>query len=118
MSFAYVMAVRDVKRRIAHMEPDDKVKTFIQQYPELHTVIDSYEWHPLETDYNKIYHEPIFWKPKLQENIAIPPEEKVDQLIGDDHDMVGEDAPLFVRIISERVMADSRKRWLKYHKKK
>ena len=118
LSFAYVMAVRDVKRRIAHMEPDDKVKTFIQQYPELHTVIDSYEWHPLETDYNKIHHEPMFWKPKLQENFAIPPEEKLDQLIGDDHDTVGEDAPLFVRIISERVMADSRKRWLKYHKKK
>jgi hypothetical protein len=111
LSFAHVMAQREIKRRIAHDETDDHVKTYIEEHPELKEVTDSYEWTPLETEHNKLYREPLKWNPELPAHIMVP-EEKVQ-----DEEEFDERAPLYVRIMSERVMGAARKGWNKPDKK-
>lgn len=106
LSFAHVMATRELKRRIGHMEPDDHVKPFIDQHPELRDMTDSYEWHPMETEVNKLYREPIQWSPEVPDHMKTVEEVVVDP---NPH----EPAPLYVRIMSERIMQASRKIWSK-----
>jgi hypothetical protein len=38
LSFANVMAIRELRRRISHNEPDDHIKSFIEEHPEFHDV--------------------------------------------------------------------------------
>eukprot|EP00536_Pseudo-nitzschia_multiseries_P012115 jgi/Psemu1/244288/estExt_Genewise1.C_4450034 len=115
-SFAKVMAIRDLKRRIAHQEPDDHIKSFIEMHPELHDLTDSYEWHSMETEVNKLYREPVNW------NSQPPPSTQVtinaDGNLDEQDELTEEDTPLYVRIMSERVMAVSRKIWAKTRKKR
>ena len=115
LSFAYVMAQREIKRRIAHDEYDDHVKTLLDEHPELKEYTDSHEWHPLETEQNKLYREPINWNPEIPKNAMIPEQSKVDERV---EEAVDEAAPLYVRIMSERVMGASRKVWNKAKEKK
>lgn len=118
LSFAHVMATRELKRRIAHNEPDDHVKTFIEQHPHLKDLTDSYEWHPMETDANQLYREPVQWTSALPDHVTVEEEAAVE---GDDdeHNPAAEEenpqepSPLYVRIMSERVMAAARKIWAK-----
>eukprot|EP00934_Nitzschia_sp_Nitz4_P000194 Nitzschia sp. Nitz4//scaffold69_size99277//45172//48606//NITZ4_004631-RA/size99277-processed-gene-0.20-mRNA-1//1//CDS//3329556709//194//frame0 len=107
LTFAHVMAMRELKRRIAHMEPDDHIKTFIEQHPDLKGLTDSYEWHPLETELNRLHHEPVQWQSQLPDHYVDEADEVTDAAELDLH----EPAPLYVRIMSERVMAASRKIW-------
>jgi len=115
LSFAKVMAIRDLKRRVAHQEPDDHVKSFIETHPELHGLIDSYEWHSMETEVNKLYREPINWdsQPPPSTQVGVNGNEKLEE----EDNLEEEDMPLYVRIMSERVMASSRKVWTKMRKK-
>jgi nucleoside-diphosphate-sugar epimerase len=112
LSFAHVMAVRELKRRIAHQEPDDHVKTFIEQHPQLRDLTDSYEWHPMETDINLLYREPVQWNAILPDHLEVEGEEESPEVDPN------EPLPLFVRIISEHVMASSRRLWANEQKKK
>ncbi|KAL3940190.1 MAG: hypothetical protein SGBAC_005217 [Bacillariaceae sp.] len=114
LSFAHVMAFREVKRRIAHQEADDHIKTFIELNPELKPFTDSFEWHAMETETNRLYREPIQWEAEIPAHIAALQEEKQ----ADDEDEISpdEDEALFIRIMSERTMAASRKRWMKRRK--
>jgi len=113
LSFAKVMAMRDIKRRIAHQEADDHVKSFIEQHPELHDLTDSYEWHSMETEANKLYREPVNWNP----NPIASTQVTVDGKGNLEEDLTEAATPLYVRIMSERVMASSRKVWVKTRKK-
>ena len=90
LSFAKIMGMRDIKRRISHNEPDDHFKSFIEEHPELHGLTDSDEWHTMKMEASNL---------KEQDPIA-------------------EKTPLYVRIMSERVMDISRKIWTKLKKKK
>ena len=111
LSFAKVMAMREIKRRIAHQEPDDHVKTFIQQHPELHDLTDSYEWHDMESEVNKLYRDPLNWNPhRLPSTLATA----ADEL---EEDPSTDETPIYVRIMSERVMDISRKVWNRVRKK-
>ncbi|CAJ1940581.1 unnamed protein product [Cylindrotheca closterium] len=114
LSFAHVMALREVKRRIAHQEADDHIKTFIELNPELKPYTDSFEWHAMETETNRLYREPIQWEAEIPAHIAALQEDKQ----GDDEDESSEDEDeaFFIRIMSERTMAASRKRWMKRRK--
>lgn len=114
LAFAHVMAVREVKRRMAHDEPDDHVKTFIEEHPHLKDLTDSYEWHAMETDMNLLYREPIQWNSLLPDHVTVEVEEEPASADVDPDQPI----PLYVRIISERVMAASRKIWAKDQKKK
>jgi hypothetical protein len=116
LSFAKVMGMRNIKRRLAHKEPDDHVKPFIEEHPELHDLTDSYEWHSMDAEVNKLYRQPLNWNDQsLASNPATasvsgqPDEDTDDDSIEDSH--------LYVRIMSERVMDTSRKMWTKKRKK-
>ena len=122
LSFAHVMAKRELERRIAHHEPDDHFKTFIEEHPELHDLTDSYEWHAMETVRNrnllqsKVYREPSGnWLAKLPDHMrkdAEDPEETHTEKFEESQ------VPLFVRIMSEKMMAVSRKSWSRNKQKK
>jgi len=117
LSFANVMATRELKRRMAHQEPDDHVKTFIEEHPELHDLTDSYEWHPLETDLNRLHREPTNWQSQLPEHLQVAIDAATGKVLQEEDDVVPDDEmPLYVRIMSERVMAASRKVWTKVRK--
>jgi nucleoside-diphosphate-sugar epimerase len=118
LSFANVMATRELKRRIAHQEPDDHVRTFIEEHPELHDLTDSYEWHALETDYNRLHREPTDWRSHLPDDAfaAIDAQNGQVVLVDEGGGIPEEETPLYVRIMSERVMAASRKVWSKVRK--
>ena len=47
LSFAHVMARRELERRIEHQEPDDHIKPPHVQHPELKLLTDAHEWHPI-----------------------------------------------------------------------
>ncbi|KAL3923591.1 MAG: hypothetical protein SGILL_001571 [Bacillariaceae sp.] len=112
LSFANVAATRELQRRIAHQEPDDHIKSFIEEHPELHDLTDSYEWHALETDINKLHREPINWNSHVPPHVQIV----IDPSGNREDPVVDEEMPLYIRIMSERVMAASRKIWTKVRK--
>jgi len=115
-SFAKVMAIRDLKRRISHQEPDDHIKSFIEMHPELHDLTDSYEWHSMETEVNKLYREPIYWDSQPPPSTQVTTDANGNNEQEDE--LAEKDTPLYVRIMSERVMAISRKVWAKMRKKR
>jgi hypothetical protein len=117
LSFAYVLATHDLKRRVAFQEPDDHIKPQWYDRPELLYLADTHEWHGLESQGNRDALEAI--PSKQLEVIA-------DHLDLDDVDSETESeniiepiartvhanhVPLFVRIISERVMLKARTEW-------
>lgn len=116
LSFAHVMALREVKRRIEHKEPDDHVKTFIEKNPDLRPYTDSYEWHAMETENNMLYREPIQWVAEIPAHIAALQEDHPAEDTEDENENDEDSVPLFIRIMSERTMAASRKRWIKKRK--
>ncbi len=120
LSIAHVLAMRELKRRMAHQEPDDHVPTFIEKHPALKDLTDSYEWHPMETDANQLYQEPVQWISTLPDHLTVDDEAPIEE-DEHEHEESKEPVPLYVRIMSERVMAASRKMWSKgrktHHKK-
>lgn len=118
LSFAHVMASRELKRRMNHNEPDDHIKTFIEQHPYLRALTDSYEWHPMETEHNKMYREPTTWMSQLPDHLPkIQDDHEAVEEVDDEEDP-NKPVPLYVRIVSDRMMQVSREAWLKNRKKK
>ena len=76
---------------------------------------DSYEWHDLETDFNKLHQEPTNWKSQLHEIVEQTQVDSTTEELDTHND--SDATPLYVRIMSERVMATSRKLWSKKKKK-
>jgi hypothetical protein len=109
LSFAYVLAKREVERRIAHREADDRIRARIADQIELKTLLtDVFEWHALQTEANRQY-TPL-------SAIRSLPYNSMDDLVrlreddhksnsSEDHDF------LFARIISDRTLAAARKEW-------
>jgi len=120
LSFAHVMAKMELERRIAHEEPDDHVRTFIDEHPELRDLTDSYEWHSMQTENNRLYHEPMMWTSQLPEHIDKAAWERNHGRLEDlrQAKLPPKTTPLFVRIMSERMMALSRRAWTKLQKTK
>ena len=122
LSFAHVMAKRELERRMALHEPDDHFKTFVEEHPELHDLTDSYEWHAMKSERNrnlmenKLYREPSGnWLVKLPDHV---PKDALDLDEENSAKLKENQVPLFVRIMSEKMMAVSRKSWSRHKKKK
>lgn len=114
LSFAKVMGIRDLKHRIAHNELDDDAESFLEEHPELHGLTDSYEWHSIETEVQKLYREPVNWNSQNVASTQVKIGANGEQ--EEEEDSIG-DTSLYVRIMSERVMDISRRIWTKRRKK-
>lgn len=112
LSFAKVMGMRELQRRIAHKEPDDYTKTYYEQHPYLHDVTDFHEWHSMETEVNRLYREPVNWKSKDFQSTQVRIGANGKQELEKEENLI-EDISLYVRIMSEGVMNKSRKDWHK-----
>jgi hypothetical protein len=108
--------MRELKRRIAHHEPDDHFPTFIEKHPALKDLTDSYEWYPMETDANQLYREPVQWTSTVPDHVTVEEDETIVEQEEEHHEDPKEPTPLFVRIMSERVMTASRKIFSKNRK--
>jgi nucleoside-diphosphate-sugar epimerase len=104
LSFAFVMAKREVERRIAFNEFDDRTRKGLAEKTEMKKLLtDSFEWHSLETERNRGYS-------PYGDLQAVP----YDSADTDEEDAVGhvddKSLPLlFVRIVSDRNLAFARK---------
>ena len=123
LSFAHVMMVRDLERRMAFKEPDDHVKPPWFEKPELLSLSDGHEWHPLESEENRMAFESL-----PMSAFTIVADHMVDK---DEKDNGPEDGlvhsiqlpeprsdsmPLYVRVVSERVMLKARIAWGEAHR--
>lgn len=119
LSFAYIMAKRDLARRIAHKEPDDHIKPASVLHPELRQLTDSHEWHAMESEENRLANiNPMEALAEVPANMIDEDEKEeavttlqglsVHESIPKKHDKA---VPLFVRIISEQVMMHERQSW-------
>lgn len=105
LSFAYVMEKSELDRELEHNEPDESVQKHLAEATAVKKVLsDTFEWHALKTEQNKLY-------VPYSEMKMLPYEMES----GDDHAMnsFGENSPaqLFVRIMSDRVMKLARRAW-------
>jgi hypothetical protein len=115
LSFAHVMARRELERRMEHEEPDDHIKPPHVQHPELKLLTDAHEWHPYLGKEHRLdsQGQALF---KVPEHMAIEKNEKEDGEIESEpteKNVHGSEVPLFVRIMSERVMMFARQQWAK-----
>jgi hypothetical protein len=105
LSFAYVMEKSELERELEHNEPDESVQKHLSEATAVKKMLsDTFEWHALKTEQNKLYisYSEIKMLPYNMDS-------------ADDHAMTGFDETLppqlFVRIISDRVMKLARKAW-------
>lgn len=122
LSFAQVMAVRELERRIAFQEPDDHIKPPWFDKPELLHLTDGHEWHSLQNEENRMTLDNL---PSSSFTIV------ADHLVDEDEKEHGpedglvhnvelpkaqsEGVPLFVRVVSEQVMLKARIAWGQAH---
>jgi len=110
LSFAYVMQWRELDRKLEHNEPDETAQKHLSERTEMKKLLsDTFEWHSLKTSQNKLY-SPFEEMQILPYDMDTTEErELLHRTVGDQAD--GLDIPLFVRIISDRIMAYARKAW-------
>lgn len=113
LSFAHVMARRELERRMAHNEPDDHIKPPHVQHPELKLLTDAHEWHPylgkehrLDSQGKALVKVPEHMDSKDDKEEGDIESEPTDKAVVD-----SKQVPLFVRIMSERVMMFARQQW-------
>lgn len=120
LSLAAVMAQQEIERRIAHNDLDDRSKPKAADIPELRDVTDNNEWFPMESEQNKLRElSPGFAKvnegeakKELEEGGGEDdPEGEADPTLSPEKK---QDAGLYVRIISDRIMSLSRKAYARY----
>lgn len=109
LSLAYVMAKRDILRKLAHNEPDETIQKALSEKTEMKKLLsDTFEWHALQTDQNKLY--------SPYEEMKVLPYE-IDYTVDQDsmevldNPLKDKPLPLYVRIMSDRIMAHARKLW-------
>lgn len=117
LSLAATMAQKEIERRIANGELDDRSKPQNAIIPELRDVTDTNEWFAMETERNKQH---------MQHQIGVvttdgeeTPSEEDEPGVEDGEDSTiapekKKDADLYVRIISDRIMSLSRKAYARY----
>jgi len=119
LSFAHIITLREIERRIAFQEPDDHIKPAYVTHPELLHLSDDHEWHALESEENR-----VAFKDVPIETFSIVADHMVDK--DESFEKGTEDGfvhnsnlansqktglPLFVRIVSEHVMMKARQAW-------
>lgn len=121
LSFAHVMASRELERRIAFQEPDDHVKSIYVDHPEYLRLSDAHEWHPVESEVNRVVHanQPLKALTLVADHM-VDKDEKEQPEDGVIHSVKlpsagNRDVPLFVRIVSEAVMMKARQVWADEH---
>ena len=105
LSFAFIMAKRELKRKIVNGEPDESIQKAINEKTEMKKLLsDTFEWHALLTEQNVEY--------SPYEEMKMLPYE-IDFVPPDDASTIdpSKPVPLFARIISDRLMAYARKTW-------
>jgi nucleoside-diphosphate-sugar epimerase len=110
LSFAYVMQKLELDRKLDHNEPDETAQKQLSERTEMKKLLsDTFEWHALKTPQNKLYspYEEMQILPYDMDNT----EER--ELLSDAAEEMedGPNMPLFVRVISDRIMAYARKSW-------
>jgi len=123
LSFFHVMTSREIERRIAFQEPDDHVVPFYVDHPEYLHLTDAQEWLALESEENRVAHANQPAKTfTIVANHMVEQDEK-----GPEDGMIhnvkltsskNRSVPLFVRIVSERVMLKARQVWADTHPSK
>jgi len=109
LSFAFVMERLEMDRKLEHNEPDEVVQKHLSEKTEMKKLLsDTFEWHALKTEPNKLYspYEEMQILPYdmdyTDERALINPAREAER---------DEDVPLYVRVISDRIMAYARKAW-------
>jgi hypothetical protein len=112
LSFAYVMAKLELDRKLAHKEPDEVIQKHLTEKTEMKKLLsDTFEWRALKTEQNRLF--------SPYEEMQILPydmeyaEERALKSAKTADEPEGPHTPLFVRIISDRIMAYARKSWSK-----
>ena len=112
LSFAFVMERLELDRKLAHHEPDEVVQKHLSEKTEMKKLLsDTFEWHALKTENNRLY-SPYEEMQILPYDMDYTDERALDnnplrEIFRED----GADVPLYVRVISDRIMAYARKAW-------
>jgi len=112
LSFAFVMERLELDRKLAHHEPDEIVQKHLSEKTEMKKLLsDTFEWHALKTEPNRLY-SPYEEMQILPYDMDYTDERALDnnplhEIFRED----GADVPLYVRIISDRIMSYARKAW-------
>lgn len=110
LSFAYVMKKLELDRKLEYGEPDEVVQKQLSEKTEMKKLLsDTFEWHALKTEQNKLY-SPFKEMQVLPYDMDYTEERELTGPTTEDHPE-GPDLPLFVRVISDRIMAYARKSW-------
>jgi nucleoside-diphosphate-sugar epimerase len=110
LSFAYVMQKLELERKLEHNEPDETAQKVLSERTEMKKLLsDTFEWHALKLPQNKKYspYEEMQILPYDMDNTE---EREILHTVAETIED-GPDMPLFVRIISDRIMAYARKAW-------
>ncbi|KAL7464977.1 hypothetical protein ACHAXS_009235 [Conticribra weissflogii] len=116
LSFSYVMAKRELTRKIITEQPletESEKLTLLQMV--INTRSDAKEWHPIfsgEGTRLPIHHSQISPE-EVPQNLFDLPDNEIDEVdtVIDDNDESSN--TYYVRIMSDKVMLDCRKRWTK-----
>jgi hypothetical protein len=113
LSFAHVMARRELERRISHQEPDDHISAPHEEHPELKLLTDAHEWHPYIGKEHRLDSLGIALE-KVPAHMASEDDKEDGEVESEPAIKVieGNEVGLFVRIMSERVMMFARQRWV------
>ena len=110
LSFAFVMQKLELDRKLEHKELDETAQKQLQERTEMKKLLsDTFEWHALKLPQNKLYsnYELMQILPFDMDNTE--ERELLHQVAEVKED--GPDMPLYVRILSDRIMAYARKSW-------
>jgi nucleoside-diphosphate-sugar epimerase len=110
LSFAYVMEKLELDRKLEYHEPDEVIQKQLSETTEMKKLLsDTFEWHALKTEQNKLY-SPYEEMQVLPYDMDYTEERALTGPTPEDQPE-GPDTPLFVRVISDRIMAYARKSW-------
>jgi hypothetical protein len=111
LSFAYVMKKRELDRKLAFHEPDESVQKQLREKTEMKKLLsDTFEWHAVKTEQNSHY-SPFEEMQVLPYDMDSADERALVESSTTDGGLDAPNTPLFVRIISDRIMAYARKSW-------
>ena len=118
LSFAHVMAVREVERKFTRNEPDDRMRAQLPQEPEeIADIGDKKEWHrligPAESYEKKL--EDVGRIGRGEDDV----DEEANAALASVAAAADEDRPgqLYARILSDKIMLICRKIWTENRKK-
>jgi nucleoside-diphosphate-sugar epimerase len=115
LSFAYVMAKRELTRKIIlkqPLPPTHEEPTILQQIIRIKS--DAHEWHPIfsaEGALKPIHHSEISLEP-IPQNLQDLPDNEITA-VNPENAYADVGSTFYVRIMSDNQMSESRKKWMK-----